>query len=459
VVLQRHYGARTFRASSIPAGIALRYPDPPRGEFNIERIRGRMATRIEADLLIPGSGEPIRNGCVVLDGSTIAYAGPIEGAPRSATSDATVSVPTVMPGLWDCHTHFFGMRSYSVEEQVYTSYPVGLIRSVKDAEKALRAGFTSVRELAGNGIYLSRAVDEGSILGPHIYASGTALSTTGGHGDAHAFPIEFVHFWQNLRELPGPCDGVPECLRAVRRLLRLGAPVIKVCASGGVISDRDDPIHQQFSDEELRAIVEEAGRAERIVAAHCHGKPGMLAALEAGVKTIEHGTWLDDEVADLMREKGALLVPTLMTGDLLAAGEKSGLPAFILEKGRKVHRQHLKAMRLAVQRNIPIAMGTDIGASSDQVPLSWGTNARELSLMVESIGMSPLEAIRSATANGPLTLGPQAPKSGQVKPGFVADLIAVRADPLKRIGALGEPGNILKVWKDGQLVVDRGAPK
>jgi imidazolonepropionase-like amidohydrolase len=415
-----------------------------------------MATRIEADLLIPGSGEPVRNGCVVINESSIVYAGPIEGAPPSETSDATVSVPTVMPGLWDCHTHFFGLRVFSAEEQIYTPYPVGLIRSVKDAEKALRAGFTSVRELAGNGIYLSRAVNEGSVLGPHIYASGTALSTTGGHGDAHAFPIEFVHFWQNLRELPGPCDGVPECLRAVRRLLRLGAPVIKVCASGGVLSDQDDPIHQQFSDDELRAIVEEAARAERIVAAHCHGKHGILAALKAGVKTIEHGTWLDDEVAELMNEKRALLVPTLMTGELLEAGEKSGLPPFILEKGRKVHDQHLKAMRLAVKRKIPIAMGTDIMASGDKVPLSWGTNARELSLMVESMGMSPLEAVRSATANGPLTLGPQAPKSGQLSPGFVADVIAVREDPLKRMGTLAEPESILMVWKDGKLVIDRG---
>jgi len=121
-----------------------------------------MATRIEADLLIPGSGEPIRNGCVVFDGSTITYAGPIEGSPRAGGSDVTVSVPVVMPGLWDCHTHFIGIRNFSMEEQVYTSYSVSLIRAVQDAEKALRAGFTSVRELGGHGVYLSRAVNEGS---------------------------------------------------------------------------------------------------------------------------------------------------------------------------------------------------------------------------------------------------------------------------------------------------------
>jgi imidazolonepropionase-like amidohydrolase len=415
-----------------------------------------MATRIEADILIPGFGEPIRNGCVVFDGSTISYAGPIEGAPKATASDDTVSVPAVMPGLWDCHTHFIGIRSFSVEEQVYSSYSVSLLRSAQDAERALRAGFTSVRELGGHGIYLSRAVNEGSIPGPHIYASGTALSTTGGHGDAHAFPIEFVHFWANVREVPGPCDGVPACLLAVRKVLRLGASVVKVCASGGVLSDLDNPQHQQFSDEELRAIVEEAARAERIVAAHCHGKAGIMAALRAGARTIEHGTYLDEEAADLMVEKQAFFIPTIsIANGILEAGKKSGLPDFMIEKERKIREQFERALRLAVRKKVPIALGTDIGGSSDASPVYWGTNGRELALMVKQMGMTPLEAIRSATANGPLTLGPQAPRSGRLEAGYIADLIAVREDPLKRIEVLGEPENILTVWKEGKLAVDR----
>jgi imidazolonepropionase-like amidohydrolase len=419
-----------------------------------------MATRIEADILIPGLGEPLRNGCVVFDEATISYAGPIEGAPKAGASDVTVSVPAVMPGLWDCHTHFIGIRSFSMEEQVYTSYSVSLIRSVRDAEKALRAGFTSVRELGGHGIYLSRAVNEGSIPGPHIYASGTALSTTGGHGDAHAFPIEFVHFWANVREVPGPCDGVPECLLAVRKVLRLGASVVKVCASGGVLSDLDNPQHQQFSDEELRAIVVEAARAERIVAAHCHGKAGIMAALRAGARTIEHGTYLDEEAADLMIEKQALFIPTIsIANGILEAGKKSGLPDFMIEKERKIREQFERALRLAVGKKIPIALGTDIGGSSDASPVYWGRNGRELALMVKQMGMTPLEAIRSATANGPLTLGPQAPRSGRLEPGYVADVIAVREDPLKRIEVLGEPESILRVWKDGKQAVDRTVPR
>lgn len=415
-----------------------------------------MATRIEADVLIPGRGGPIRNGCVVFEGPTISYAGPVENAPRPTASDLTVRAPAVLPGLWDCHAHFSGVRNLTMEELVYTSPWLALARSVKDAEKALRAGFTSVRELGGFGIRLSRAVDEGSIPGPHIYASGTALSVTGGHGDAHAYPLEFVHYLATQQDLPGPCDGVPECLQAVRKVLRLGAPIVKICASGGVLSDLDNPIHQQFSDEELRAIVEEAARAERIVAAHCHGKAGITAALHAGVKTIEHGSYLDQEAVELMLEKGAMLSPTrTIVAGIIEAGKATGLPDFILEKSRTVHERHRESMRLAIRAGIPIALGTDTFGSSKAAPAYWGGNGREFVLMVEEGGMTPLQAIESGTANGPPTLGPQAPKSGQLRAGFAADVIVVREDPLKRISVLAEPESILRVWKDGKLEVER----
>ena len=415
-----------------------------------------MATRVEADLLIPGVGEPITNGCVVFEGPTISYAGPIEGSPTPSPSDTSIGVPAVLPGLWDTHAHFFGLRNLSMEEVVYTSPWVGILRAARDAEKALRAGFTSVRELSGFGVYLSRAVEDGSIVGPHIYGAGAMLSPTGGHGDDHAYPLEFVHFWRNRLGLPGPCDGVPECLAAVRKILRLGAPVVKICASGGVMSDLDSPIHQQFSEEEIRAIVEEAARADRIVAAHCHGKAGIMAALNAGVKTIEHGSYLDEECADLMLAKGAMLVPTRwIISQIVATARTSGLPEFMLEKARKIHDRHREAMRLAVGKKIPIALGTDTIGSSEAAPVYWGGNGQELPLMVEDGGMTPLQAIEAATANGPRTLGPRAPLSGQLRAGYAADLIVVREDPLKRIAVLAEPENIARVWKGGRLVVER----
>ena len=415
-----------------------------------------MATRIEADVLIPGTGEPISNGCVVFDGPTIAYAGPIENAPASSPSDLTISVPAVLPGLWETHGHFWGTRNLSMEEIVYTSPWVGILRAARDAEKVLQAGFTSVRELGGHGVYLARAVDDGSIPGPHIYGAGTMLSPTAGHGDSHAYPLEYVHLLRARQELPGPCDGVSDCQAAVRKILRLGAPVVKICASGGVLSDLDSPIHQQFSDEEIRAIVEESARADRLVAAHCHGKAGILAALRAGVKTIEHGTYLDEECADVMLEKRAILVPTRwIVTRLVTAGKDSGIPEFQLEKARKLVDQHRQAMRLAVRKKVPIAMGTDTVCSSEASPVYWGGNGHEFPLMVEDGGMTPLQAIEAGTANGPRTLGPRAPISGQLRAGYAADLIVVRENPLKRIAALAEPANIARVWKGGQLAVER----
>ena len=414
-----------------------------------------MATRLECDLLIPGSGSPLTNGCVVIEGAKIAYAGPREGAPASASSDKTEVVPVVTPGFWDAHTHFGGMRTFSLEEQIYTSPWVGMARSVVDAQKVLGMGFTSVRELGGLGLYLGRATRDGSVPGPHIYGAGMLLSMTGGHGDAHAFPLSYVRGEMDRLGYPGPCDGVADCTAAVRKLLRLGAPVIKICATGGVLSDMDNPKHQEFSVEEMRAIVEEAGRAERIVAAHCHGKAGIMAALEAGVKTIEHGSYLDDESADRMLETGAILVPTRTIVHTMVSSKNSGIPEFMLEKGRALADRHRTAVRTAVRKKVPIALGTDIGGSSEAAPCYWGMNGLEFSLLVEDGGMTPLEAIEAGTANGALTLGPQAPRSGQLKEGYAADVLVLREDPLKNIASLTKPENFLQVWKDGKLAARR----
>ncbi|MCI4371887.1 MAG: amidohydrolase family protein, partial [Thermoplasmata archaeon] len=245
-------------------------------------------TRIEADLLIPGAGDPIKNGCVIFDGGTISFAGPIESAPKTPKGAAAVSVPALMPGMWDVHGHFCGIRTADFAEMARTPAPVMAGRIVHDAQRALDAGFTSIRELGGFGVYLARIIDEGTVPGPHIYAAGSSLSVTGGHGDFHSLPLEYVHQLGEMGGVSVLCDGVPECRKAVRGQLRLGAKVIKILASGGVMSELDHPMHQQFADEELRAIVEEATMADRVVAAHCHGKAGMVASLKAGVRTIEH---------------------------------------------------------------------------------------------------------------------------------------------------------------------------
>ena len=408
--------------------------------------------RIEADVLIPGKGEPIKNGCVVIDGDRIAYAGTVEGAPKPPSDVKAYSVPAIMPGMWDCHGHFMGLKTANIEEGARTPVAVMAARAAADAERALQAGFTSVREVAGLGVYLARAIDEGSIPGPHVYGAGAMLSPTAGHGDLHALPIPFVNDVLDRTLMSALCDGVPECLKAVRNMLRLNARVIKICASGGVASEVDHPIHQEFSPEELRAIVEEAARAERIVAAHCHGKPGIMAALEAGCRTIEHGTYLDEEAADRLIEKDAILVPTRFIIDRLATSAKAmGAPDYILRKIVPVVGRHEEALRLAIKKGVRIAVGTDIITSGVTGYADWGQNAFELTNL-QAAGMKPLQAIAAATAMGPLTLGPQAPKSGQLKDGYDADVLALAKNPVQDLAVLTKPETIRMIWKSGKLV-------
>lgn len=410
-----------------------------------------MSVRIDADLLIPGRGEPVEHGSVVLDGPTISYAGPTHGAPP--TPDAqVVTTPVVMPGMWECHGHFVGARSADLVSLVREPVARRAMRVAGDAEAVLRAGFTSVREAGGLGVDLAQAVEEGTVAGPTVHAAGAILSTTGGHGDLHELPIRWVHEASEQSGEVHVCDGVAECIRGVRLQLRRNARVIKVCASGGVLSDVDDPIHQQFRDDELRAIVETAGLAERAVMAHCHGKPGIMAALEAGVTTIEHGTYLDDEACAAMVEAGALLVPTrFIVVQLLAAGLDSGLRASSRRKLAALADTHAQAVARAHEAGVRIALGTDIFASGADLPAAWGANGKELELLTEA-GMTPLAAIEAATANGPATLGPQAPASGRLAEGFDADVITVAADPLADVSVLADPDQVTTVFRRGERV-------
>jgi imidazolonepropionase-like amidohydrolase len=328
--------------------------------------------------------------------------------------------------------------------------PLRAARATADLRAALDAGVTSVREVGGLGIYLARAVAEGAIVGPDIYPAGAILSTTGGHGDLHSFPLpmmaEFSAWGGEMRLADGPA----ECARAVREQLRGNAKVIKVCASGGVLSEVDDPIHQQFTGAELRAIVEVAGMADRVVAAHCHGKPGILAALEAGVRTIEHGTYLDDECAAAMRECAAILVPTRTI--VVELSRSRSAPAWAQPKLDAIADRHRAAVALAREAGVTVAMGTDIGqATGGGRPASWGRNGLELPLLAEC-GFDALAAIEAATATGPETLGPQAPRSGQLVASYKADLLTLDTDPLADVSVLSRPESIDGVWKSGVRV-------
>lgn len=251
---------------------------------------------IRARLLIPGRGEPIHDAVVVITGDTIAWVGPQSGLPSEYDHVRfAVEVPVLLPGLWDCHVHYGGLtvaaaQAGSAGGLLPTAAPwAGAVTAV-DFRRTLAAGFTSVRELAGTAGYLVPAIREGSIPGPNVYSSICALSPTGGHGDAHDMPLAAI---EGASRACGHgvaiCDGVDECVKMVRKMVRQGAKVIKVCATGGVLSINDDPRDREFNDEELSAMVKEASLSGLAVAAHCHGKEGIMAALRAGVTTIEHG--------------------------------------------------------------------------------------------------------------------------------------------------------------------------
>lgn len=407
--------------------------------------------RIDADLLVPGTGDPLEDATLIVRDGRIDWLGPRRDAPSTGEDVRTFSVPVLMPGLWDCHVHLTGLRGTNLDQAMQVPVPVASARAADDAARALNAGFTSVREVGGFGVYLARVINEGQARGPHIYAAGDLISQTGGHADLHSYSIGCVADYAARDGWLHTCDGEAECLRAVRLQLRKGARLIKICASGGVLTEYDDPMHQQFTDREMRVIVEEAARAERIVAAHCHGKAGIMAALKAGVRTIEHGTFLDEEAAEAMKDHGAILVATrFVKVRMYQHGKQNGMADYAWRKLLDTAERHRQAIELAIRAGVTVACGTDTLTSGPDSALAWGLHGLEPGYLVEA-GMTPLQAIEAATATAPLTLGPQAPKAGRLEIGWDADLCALARSPLEDIQVLAEPANVTHVWKLGRL--------
>jgi imidazolonepropionase-like amidohydrolase len=407
--------------------------------------------RINADLLIPGRGAPLLNGVVLVEEGRITHVSEAKYAPD--TPDAVVTrVPVLMPGMWETHAHFYGTVGGFGEQRWDESSEVLIVRAAQDVTAGLNAGFTSAREAGGGlGLALAQLVDEGTLPGPKIYPSGPFLSCTGGHGDYHQLPAHWVDEICTRGGNFRLCDGTAECLIAVRELLRSGVRAIKVCTSGGVASLRDDPMHQQFSDEELSVIVEEAARRDVAVMAHAHGPRGVKAALRAGCRTIEHGSHLDDEAIELMLEHDAILVPTRLIIERMIE-RLNELPSYQAAKIIELAAAHQESLERACEAGVRIALGTDVAhRAHSQSLMPWGINGGELPYLVAA-GMSSLGAIEAATANGPSTLGPQAPRAGQILVGYDADLIAVVRDPIAEIAVLADADSITHVWRGGHLV-------
>jgi imidazolonepropionase-like amidohydrolase len=394
------------------------------------------------------------NGAVIIHDDKIDWVGSQSEIPAKYSAIPFMQVAYVMPGLWDCHVHYFGdgLGDGAGEGYAGLLFPAarGGARISKDLERTLLAGFTSVRELGGYGGEISPAVNEGTLLGPNIYSSIAPISMTGGHGDMHNLPIETV-LDACAHGLPfAICDGIPDCIKIVRLMIRRGAKIIKVCSTGGVFSLNDSPQNAQFSPEELKAMVDEAARAKLAVAAHAHGKEGIMNALHAGVKTIEHGSYLDEECVALMKEKDVILVAT---ASVIESGMKyvDELPPSTAKKLREIAFSMRKGYKLAIQSGVKIALGTDQATSIEGTWNTHGRNGKEIFWAVNA-GMTPLQAIEACTATAPETLGPQiAPKSGQLKEGYDADIIAVCGNPLENIDLLSEAANITHVWKGGKL--------
>jgi len=407
-------------------------PQTPPSRITPEPPVGTGTVVLKAARLIDGTGSaPIANAVVVVTDNMITAVG-VAGQVRVPANARTIDLGdvTLMPGFIDAHTHLIGRvlgdpAGDSADVRDFESF--GAILSVEHARATLMAGFTSVRNVGAAGRFddmaLRKAINEGWTPGPRIMTAGHALGIRGGHCDENGFRPGLLD--RGIED--GIADGPDQIRASVRYQVKYGADVIKTCATGGVLSEGDAVGATQYSFEELKALVEEANKLERKVAAHAHGTEGIKLAVRAGVSSIEHGSFLDEEGARLMKEHGTYLVPTLSAAEAVERAAKSGvLKGLRAEKALAAAAAVRHAIKLAVANKISIALGTDAGV----VP--HGTNAHEFVLMVQWGGMSNMDAIVAGTSSGAKLLGWDK-KLGSLTTGKWADIVAVSGDPSKDI--------------------------
>jgi len=398
---------------------------------------------IRCGSLIDGSGrDPLRNATIVVEGDTITAVGRDARAPAEAdVIDA--SHATVMPGLIDCHVHLASTPK-SVQQRLLTPYSLQIAENLVNARRTLEAGVTTARDAGGTPRGVKLAIEQGLFPGPRLRISVVGLTQTGGHGDA-LMPngadlrvADAEHPWTVV-------DGIEEVRKATREVLRAGADQVKVMTSGGVMSPSSEPDVTGFSPEEIATIVSEARAAGKTLMAHAQAPQGIRNAVLAGIESIEHGIYLEDDVIDEMRRRGTFLVATLVAPLWVlrrAEREPGSIPPYALRKAQAVTAAHVASFRRAVAQGVRIAMGTDAGVGPH------GTNAEELALMVEA-GMSPMEAIVAATRTAAecVRLGHL---TGTLEPGKRADLLVVGSDPLADIRVLQDASQLALIMKDGR---------
>ena len=402
--------------------------------------------------LIDGNGgEPVPNTAVLLKDNLIQAVGKKLDV---ALPDADIEMIDakggfILPGLIDTHIHFL-LEGVNIPKLLNTPYSYNYYEAIPRMERTLMAGITSVRDAGGTDFGMKKAVEDGLILGPRMQISISVLSITGGHGDGWSPSGASLDLVPETPGRPGGIvDGVENVRRKVREILRAGADVIKVCSTGGVLSPTDHPEFTQFSPEELEVMVQEAAFRRGVkVMAHAQGVDGIKNAVRAGIHSIEHGIFLDDEVIEMMLEKGTFLVPTLLAPiAVVEIAEATGaMPEYGVRKAREVVEIHGESIGKAYKAGVKIAMGTDAGV------MPHGTNLRELGLMC-GVGMSPMESIVATTKVAAACLGWQ-DKVGTVEPGKLADVIVTKTDPLADIKSLENVDNIGLVMRDGKVVKD-----
>jgi len=390
------------------------------------------------------AGRVLTGQAILIEGDRIKEVGPVASVSAHAGAGAQVidlTGATVIPGLIDCHTHLTFDPQHSGYQGLGISVPREALYGAKNAKLTLEAGFTSVRNVGARGytdIALRDAINAGDIPGPRISASGPAIGVTGGHMDENLLSPEFHHRGE------GVADGVPALMEKTREVIKYGADCVKIASSGGVLSKGDSPEATQFSDEEIRAVVEEAHRLGRKVAAHAHGAAGIKQAVRAGVDSIEHGSYIDDEAIRLMKDKGTYLVPTLYLGDWFMENyQRIGVPEFMVDKAKVVMPAARQNIARAFKAGVRVAFGTDSAV------YPHGLNGREFAVMVK-LGLTPMQAIQAATVNAADLLG-WADRVGTIEPGRLADIIAVIGDPTADVTALERVGFVMKggkIFKD-----------
>jgi imidazolonepropionase-like amidohydrolase len=384
-------------------------------------------------LLDVKTGKLLDAQTIVVAGQTIQSIAPTAQI-RAQPGDTVIDLGalTVLPGLIDVHTHLTSNPDFDPYRELISTDAKEAINGVVNARTTLLAGFTTVRNVGAGGytdVDLRDAINSGQIAGPHMLVSGPALGITGGHCDDDLLPVKYHDVGD------GVADGIAQVQHMVRQNIKYGADLIKICATGGVLSKGDDPQASQYTLEEMKAIVADAHRLGRKVAAHAHGSQGILWASEAGVDSIEHGSYIDDEAIAEMKKNGTYLVPTLYLEDWML--EKGSLPPFSHKKMVDVSAVAKGNIKRAMQAGVKIALGTDAAV------YPHGLNAHELDVYVNQLGMEPLAALQTATVNAADLMGLTA-RTGSLEPGKWADIIAVEKSPLEDVRVLQDVKFVMK---------------